>query len=190
MADFLKPEWKGKIASTPYAANFDVLAAKDVWGPEKAIDYARKLSGQLAGLMRCDEGERITSGEFLALAPNCAGRLAELGIGPSAPIANQTPRDFMAANYSYVAVPRNAPHPNAGMLFAAFALTPEGQNIVWRTWGSDLDLFPESHAHKEVAELEDAHGGPLTRADATWQMSNETGNKAWAEIQKILSKTN
>jgi ABC-type Fe3+ transport system substrate-binding protein len=55
MADFLKPEWKGKIASTPYAANFDVLAANGVWGPEKAIDDARKLSGQIVGLMRCDD---------------------------------------------------------------------------------------------------------------------------------------
>jgi ABC-type Fe3+ transport system substrate-binding protein len=190
MADFLKPEWKGKIASTPYAANFDVLAANDVWGPQKAIDYARKLSSQIAGLMRCDEGARITSGEFLALVPNCAGRLAELGVAPGAPIANLTPRDFLAANYSYVAVPRNAPHPNAGMLFAAFALTPEGQSIVWQTWGSDLDLFPESHAHKEVADLEATYGTRLTRADATWQMTNGAGNKAWAEIQKILSQTN
>jgi hypothetical protein len=98
MVDFLKPEWKGKIASTPYAANFDVLAANDVWGPQKAIDYARKLSGQIAGLMRCDEESRITSGEFLALVPNCSGRLAEAGTSPGAPIANLVPHDFMVAN--------------------------------------------------------------------------------------------
>jgi ABC-type Fe3+ transport system substrate-binding protein len=190
MADFLKPEWKGKIASTPYAANFDVLAANDVWGPEKAIEYARKLSGQLAGLMRCDEGPRITSGEFLALVPNCSGRTAEMEIGSGAPIANMVPHDFLVANYSYVAVPRNAPHPNAGTLFAAFAMTPEGQNIIWRSWGSDLDLFPDSHARKQVAELEAVHAITLKRTDATWQMTNEAGNKAWAEIQKILSKMN
>lgn len=189
MADFLKPEWRGKIASTPYAANFDVLAAKDVWGPEKAIDYARKLSGQIAGLMRCDDESRISSGEFLALVPNCSGRLAEAGITAGAPIANMVPHDFMVANYSYVAVPRNAPHPNAGKLFAAFALTPEGQDIIWRTWGSDLDLFADSHSRAQVAELETSQG-PLKRTDATWQMSNQAGNKAWAEIQKILTKTN
>jgi ABC-type Fe3+ transport system substrate-binding protein len=190
MADFLKPEWKGKIASTPYAANFDVLAANDVWGPQRAIDYARKLSAQIAGLMRCDEGARITSGEFIALVPNCSGRTADMRNETGAPIANMTPRDFPVANYSYVAVPRNAPHPNAGTLFAAFALTPQGQDIIWRTWGSDLDLFPDSHARAEVAELEARNGMPLKRTDATWQLGNEAGNKAWAEIQKILSKTN
>jgi ABC-type Fe3+ transport system substrate-binding protein len=89
-----------------------------------------------------------------------------------------------------VAVPRNAPHPNAGMLFAAFTLTPEGQSIVWRTWGSDLDLFPESNARKQIAALEAAHGLALKRTDATWQMTNEAGNKAWAEIQKILTRMN
>jgi ABC-type Fe3+ transport system substrate-binding protein len=190
MADFLKPEWKGKIASTPYAANFDVLAANDVWGPEKATDYARKLSNQISGLMRCDEESRITSGEFLALVPNCSGRLAEAGVAAGAPISNLVPRDFMVANYSYVAVPRNAPHPNAGKLFAAFALTAEGQDIIWRTWGSDLDLFADSRAHKQLAQLEAENGVALKRTDATWQMTNEAGNKAWAEIQKILSKMN
>jgi ABC-type Fe3+ transport system substrate-binding protein len=190
MADFLKPEWKGKIASTPYAANFDVLAANDVWGPQRAIDYARKLSDQIAGLMRCDDESRITSGEFLALVPNCSGRLAEMVTASAPPIVNMVPRDFMVANYSYVAVPRNAPHPNAGILFAAFSMTPQGQDIIWRTWGSDLDLFPDSHAHQEVAELEAAEHVTLKRTDATWQMGNEAGNKAWAEIQKILSKTN
>jgi ABC-type Fe3+ transport system substrate-binding protein len=189
MADFLKPEWKGKIASTPYAANFDVLAANDVWGPDKAIDYARKLSGQIAGLMRCDDESRITSGEFLALVPNCSGRTAEMGGASGAPIANMVPSDFMVANYSYIAVPRNAPHPNAGTLFAAFAMTSQGQDIIWKSWGSDLDLFADSHAHREVAALEATRGSPLKRTDATWQMTNEAGNKAWAQIQKILSKT-
>ncbi len=35
LEDFLKPEWKGKIASTPYSAGFDVLLADDVWGKDE-----------------------------------------------------------------------------------------------------------------------------------------------------------
>ena len=27
LEDFLRPEWKGKIASTPYSAGFDILSA-------------------------------------------------------------------------------------------------------------------------------------------------------------------
>ena len=47
--DFLKPAWKGKIASTPYAAGLDVLMAEDVWGRQKTIDYVRALSKQVVG---------------------------------------------------------------------------------------------------------------------------------------------
>jgi ABC-type Fe3+ transport system substrate-binding protein len=187
MTDFLKPEWKGKIASTTYSANFDVLAGPGMWGPEKAIDYAKKLSGQIAGLVRCNESERISSGEFLAMVPNCAGRDVEDQIRKGAPIANLTPHDFLVKNYTYLAVPKNAVHPSAGTLFIAFILTPEGQAILWDTWGSDLDLFPETHLHAEVAKIEAHYGERLMTADATWQLGNDSGNKAWSEINKILS---
>ena len=188
LSDFLRPEWTGKIATTPYAANFDVLAARDVWGPEKAIDYARKLSRQIAGLARCDEGERIASGEFLALVPNCSGRDAERAMRGGAPVVNVYPRDFQIINYTYIAVPKNAPHPKAGTLFAVFCLMPEGQKIIRDTWGADLHLFPDSKSGKEIAALEAESGTPLKSVDVAWQLGNSAGNQAWAEIQKILAQ--
>jgi ABC-type Fe3+ transport system substrate-binding protein len=187
LVDFLRPEWKGKIATTPYAANFDVLAAREVWGPEKAIDYARKLNAQIAGLMRCDEGERIASGEFLALVPNCSGRDAEQAAQAGAPIVNAYPLDFRLINYTYIAVPKNAPHPNAGTLFAVFCMTPEGQKIIRDSWGADLHFFPDSKASKEIAALEAESGHPFPNVDVAWQLENSAGNEAWGVIQKILS---
>ena len=187
MTDFLKPEWKGKIASTTYSANFDVLAGPGLWGPEKAIDYAQKLSGQLAGLLRCNEIERISSGEFLAMVPNCAGRDVEEFAKKGAPVANLTPHDFLVKNYTYLAVPKNAVHPSAATLFIAFILMPEGQSILWDTWGSDLDIFPETQLHKQVVAIETTYGEKLKSADATWQMGNDAGNNAWTQINKILS---
>jgi hypothetical protein len=74
MADFLKPGWKGKIATTPYAAGFDVLAADDVWGKAKTLDYVTKLSSQIGGLIRCGDAERLATGEFIALVMDCRAR--------------------------------------------------------------------------------------------------------------------
>jgi hypothetical protein len=74
LTDLLKPEWKGKIASTPYATGWELLTATDVWGMDRALDFARKLSPQLAGIMRCSDLERVASGEFIAFAMNCGGR--------------------------------------------------------------------------------------------------------------------
>jgi ABC-type Fe3+ transport system substrate-binding protein len=67
LEDFLKPAWKGKLASTPYAAGFDVLLADDVWGKERTVHYVRALSKQITGLIRCGEAERIATGEYLGL---------------------------------------------------------------------------------------------------------------------------
>src|SRR5499427_9905746 len=63
LEDFLKPAWKGKMASTPYAAGFDVLLADDVWGKERTYRYVRSLSRQITGLIRCGEAERVATGE-------------------------------------------------------------------------------------------------------------------------------
>ena len=66
LKDMLKPQWKGKIASTPYVTSLNILAAKEMWGKEAALEYVRQLSKQVVGLIRCNEIERVASGEFLA----------------------------------------------------------------------------------------------------------------------------
>ena len=67
--DLLNPKWKGKIASTPYAASFDRLAL--IWGEEKSTAFLQKFAKQVAGLIRCGEEERVLNGEFAMMAFNC-----------------------------------------------------------------------------------------------------------------------
>lgn len=125
LTDLLKPEWKGKIASTPYASGFDLLSSKDVWGEERTLDFARKLSPQLAGLMRCNDFERIASGEFIAYAMDCTGTDAQEWEEKGMPIKHVIPADFPAMRYYYMTVPTNAANPNAATLLIAFLHTPE-----------------------------------------------------------------
>ena len=142
MQDMLKPAWKGKIATTPYLANFDFLAATDVWGPEQALAYARKLSGQVSGLIRCPEVERIMSGEYLALVLDCGGLDAFKKIEQGAPLAQAIPRDFAKLSYYYLSIPKHAQHPNAAKVYVAYLLSAEGQKLVWDTWRTDLPSLP------------------------------------------------
>jgi iron(III) transport system substrate-binding protein len=188
LTDFLKPEWKGKIASTPYAANFDMLASNEMWGPEKALDFSRKLSDQLAGLIRCNEVERIASGEFAAFLITCTGNDADDIIKKGAPLAQVVPRDFAVVGYFYLSVPKNAVHPNAAKLFTLFALSAAGQKLVYDTWGSDLDLLPGSRTRGQIAKIEAEYGIKMKRFDIAWEIKNDAGNKAWSDITKILAK--
>ena len=72
MADLLKPQYKGRIASTPYAAGFDWLAVPEAWGEQRVLDYLAVFKDQVTGLIRCNEMERIATGEFDVLAMQCS----------------------------------------------------------------------------------------------------------------------
>ncbi|MGH7090012.1 MAG: ABC transporter substrate-binding protein [Stellaceae bacterium] len=187
LTDLLKPEWKGKIAATPYAANYDVLAANDMWGPARAIDFARKISAQVSGLMRCNEGERLATGEFLAFAITCSGTDFFDIIRKGAPVVQVPPDDFPVLGYFYIGVPKNAPHPNAGALYAVFCMTEAGQKLIHQTWDTDLDLFPETTMHKRVAELEHARGRKFEVIDVGWYAKHPEAYTAWKQIIKIFT---
>ncbi len=185
--DFLKPEWKGKIATTPYSASFDILASDDFLGAEKALAYAKALAPQVGGLIRCDGYEDLASGLYDALVLDCDGSGVGRLIRKGAPLTHATLRDFPAMSYFYFAVPRRAPHAAAGKLFVAFSMTPEGQKIERDTWDWDLHLYPDSTMRKVVADAEAKNGTKFKSLDITWQLGNTKGRETWREINRMLN---
>jgi iron(III) transport system substrate-binding protein len=152
--DFLKPEWKGKIASTPYAAGLDALIADDIWGKDKTVAYVRALSRQIAGMTRCGETERLATGEYLALVMDCTGQDALVWQEKGAPVAQMMPLDAAQQRYYYFAVPTHAEHPNAAKLLAVFLLTPEGQRLAYDAWKIDLHFMPGSKMGALIADYQ------------------------------------
>jgi ABC-type Fe3+ transport system substrate-binding protein len=186
LQDFLRPEWKGKIASTPYAAGFDVLLAEDVWGKEKTVNYVRALSQQITGLIRCGEAERIATGEYLALVMDCTGQDALQWEEKGAPLAQMMPLDAAQRRYYYFAVPKNAQHPASATLYTLFLLTEEGQKLAYETWKTDLDLFPGSRIGKMV---EDFKKLDVRFKDVTvdWYSRHPEIDASKSELIKILT---
>jgi len=152
LEDFLKPQWKGKIASTPYSAGFDILLADDVWGKAKTVNYVRALAQQVTGLIRCGEAERIATGEYLALVMDCTGQDALQWRDKGAPLDQMMPLDAAQQRYYYFAVPKNAQHPAAAKLYTTFLLTEEGQKLAYDTWKTDLHFLPGSKMGKIVED--------------------------------------
>jgi iron(III) transport system substrate-binding protein len=150
MEDLLKPQFKGRVASTPYVIHFDSLASPELWGEERVLAYATKLSDQLGGLMGCGEHERIASGEFDLFALDCgsfgARRLAAAG----APLDHAIPRDAALLQTNSMGVPRNAAHPATAKLFIDYMLTREAQDYVFEWFYSDHPLLPGSKAATEI----------------------------------------
>lgn len=187
--DFLKSEWKGKIASTPYAAGFDVLLASDVWGKDRTIAYVQKLSQQIAGLIRCGEAERIATGEYLALVMDCTGQDALVWQAKGAPLAQMMPLDAAQERYYYFGVPKNAQHPNAAKLFTLFLLTEEGQKISYDTWKIDLHTFPDSHMGKMVDDYSKMNV-KFKEVTTEWYLRHPEIDAYKRELIKIITTKN
>ena len=103
----MNPKLKGKVSTQPYISYFDILSGPKQWGPEPTADYVRKLSGQISGLMRCGEYERVVSGEFPIHVLACG----EGGVLPftekGAPLKYVIPSDAAMVTHRYCAVPKN-----------------------------------------------------------------------------------
>jgi iron(III) transport system substrate-binding protein len=185
LEDVLNPKWKGKIAATPYAAGLREFATPDFLGREYMIGFTKKLSRQIAGLIRCGEAERLTSGEFLMLVMTCGGNDSVVLGRTGAPIGHTVLEEGTVLHMRYGGVPKNSRSPNSGALLAAYLHTPEGQAILWKYDGMDLHLHPDSHMKEEVEKVRSA-GGKVVVSSPQWLSSQKDYQKTQKELEKIL----
>ena len=93
LENLLKPQYKGHLASTVYAAHFDELSTPELWGPAKTTDYVTKFAKQITGQIGCGEIGRVASGEFDAMAIDC-GTSFQQWVAKGAPIGHVIPSDM------------------------------------------------------------------------------------------------
>jgi iron(III) transport system substrate-binding protein len=125
---FATHAWKGRIALEASDAEWMATLIK-TWGPDKGMGFARRLSAMrpalrkghvlLASLVAAGEvpvGLAMYSGNVIALKRK------------GAPI-DFVPVQPVVARPQGIGVTRNAPHPNAALLFADYVLSPAGQRL-------------------------------------------------------------
>jgi len=184
LADYLKPEWKGKFATTPYLAGFDVLVSKEMWGPQKAEEYVRALSQQIGGLLSCGSPDRIASGEMPVLVIDCAGASQNKDKYKSI-LGAQVLKDTAQRRYGYLSVPVNAVHPNAAILYILYYSSPEGQADLFRIAGYDMSDYPDSRRGPLIKELV-AKGYKFTDVTVAWWESQPELTAEHRNLVKLL----
>ncbi|HEY7060452.1 MAG TPA: ABC transporter substrate-binding protein [Chloroflexota bacterium] len=189
MQDLLQPQYKGRIASTPFAANFDYLATDDLWGEQRTMEYLTRLSDQLAGLMRCTEHERLVTGEFDLLALDCSQNNALALHAQGAPIGFTLVADAAFVLPLYVGVPRNTRHPNAARLWVDYLLSREAQDILYEENAADSHLVAGSKSAERLEALQRT-GVKLTLVDVEFVQRQDEAeyNRRRARAQEILQK--
>ncbi|HLG71954.1 MAG TPA: extracellular solute-binding protein [Chloroflexota bacterium] len=191
MQDLLKPQFKGKMSSTVYATAFDWMATDAMWGYDKTLDYVKKFSQQLAGVMRCGEDDRVASGEFDVFALSCSQTgILKLKNQKGAPVDYVVPSDAILEEYVYAAVPKTAQHPNAAKLWIDWLNSPEAQKIMGQNDFTDSNLIPGSVSGKLLADAE-AKAGSTKATVASVQYAKDhylpNGPKYKDEFTKILT---
>jgi ABC-type Fe3+ transport system substrate-binding protein len=187
IGDLLKPEFKGKLYTTPYLAGFDVLVGKDVWGYDKTEKFIKEYAQNIGGLVACAGVDRIASGEIPALALSCSGSEAHVpkygGV-----LGEVVLLDVASRRFDYLCVPTNAAHPNAAILFALYASSPEGQvKILHDGFGTELDTYPETPTHQQIATLE-KEGAKFIDVTTDWYGSHPGIEDDLGKLIKIITK--
>ena len=190
LKDALDPKWKGKIASTPYAAGLYFLASDRAWGYDKALEFVQALSRQITGLIRCGEESRIASGEFLMLVMDCGSYNAErYARKTGAPVGSVWCEDAPVVDSFYYIVPVNSAHPNLATLLVGFLMSKEGQDILYRMVGWSSASVEGTPAYKQYKQ-EQTKGAKILRfSAASW--TGEEGkimSRAATEFGKILAR--
>jgi ABC-type Fe3+ transport system substrate-binding protein len=183
LEDVLSPQWKGKVAITPYAAGFSWVAL-ELGMVDQALDYHRRLVSHAGGVVR-DAEERVASGEFVMVVLE-GNQSAERGKDQGLPVEWALFEDFLGVNFTYMTVPRTSPHPNAARLFIGYLLSSEGQRLLWQYAKEDLYLVEGSEMSKLVKQAQD-HGHKVAFDDIA-RMEDDSYQKAIKELDDKFVK--
>ena len=150
-ADYLKPEYKNKMAFH-IGTNNPLIGMAELNGEDKALAYMRAFSKQGPILHNgyTKISQLLAAGEFSLVAFMQVTKLEKIRErnGP----VDWIPLDPSFATVSSVAVSKNAPHSNAARLLVDFYLSEEGQRAL-----KEIDKIPLRKGveadSKRVAEL-------------------------------------
>ena len=150
LADLLKPQYRGRIATTSSTALFERLALPEIWGPERTVSYVRQLATQIGGFINCGDEDRIAKGEFDILVYDCGSARTNQMKAKGTLIGWSEPTDGALLGYLYMGIPKNALHPNAAKLWINYMLSREAQDIMFEHEFADHHLLTGSRTFIEV----------------------------------------
>jgi iron(III) transport system substrate-binding protein len=197
----LDPQWKNKfVINDPLPSGSGNVTFRWIWrvmGPEKAIDYYRRLRANAAVADRDQRRqiEWVAQGKYAFLLAPSDGVLGQLlGRGLKVGIVPEF-KDYgtyVTASFGSAMLINRAPHPNAAIVFLNWVLSKEGQTA----WSKAMDHvsrrldIPTDHLPPYVIPPADAKffSGAPKRGDRYWLSYTEENVKRSAEETKILKE--
>jgi iron(III) transport system substrate-binding protein len=175
--DLLAPAWKDNMIMSTGLDQFTALA--ESWGEDRVRDFLRKLKGQNVAIQRGATAtlQRLAAGEFPLAATQIYGTMKRIqGKGAPIEMAFVEPVPMSA---TYLTLPKNSTHPNAGLLFVAFIMSPSGHAIYEEVSGLS-SAFVETSTVSKVLK-----GKKVAAMSPEWALKGEGLVKQWANALGI-----
>ena len=182
--DLLDPKWKGKLAWKPNDVSGAVGFIGNVltsMGEEKGMAYLRQFARQDPITVEASARailDRVIAGEY-PIALQIFNHHAVISAGKGAPVS-WIPMEPATVSLQLAGITRDAPHPNAALLFIEFMLSEEGQKIF-----QEAEYLP---AHPKVPartpSLKPEGGG--FKATVLSPEIMDKGIDHWADVYKRL----
>src|SRR6266853_5077293 len=169
---FLDPKWKGRIGIEATDQEWLAGLAKH-WGEKRALEFFRRLAAMKPDVRKGHVllSEIVAAGEVPVSLTNYASN-ADSMKRRDKPI-DWKPVEPVIGRPQAIGLAANAPHPNAGLLFADFVLSPEGQQLF-----NSMGRFPSSRKVKS-----DRIGFPYLMLDPVVLIDeDEKWLKLWNEL--------
>jgi ABC-type Fe3+ transport system substrate-binding protein len=135
--DLLKPEWKGKIVSSPAAAGSGSGFAANVLYRLKAEYFSKLYKGQQVAFIANSRSvvEAIARGSYLigfGIFPHEVESFKKEGFPLEVVYADDLP-GYLSASNGTLKLVKNGPHPNAGAVLANWFAGKKAQEIMMKT---------------------------------------------------------
>jgi iron(III) transport system substrate-binding protein len=143
---FADPKWKDHISIEATDSDW-MYGVISHWGEERGLEFFRKLAA-LKPQMRKGHilvAQLVAAGELpicLTIYSGNADSIKSKG-GP----IDWAPVEPLVGRPQAVALAKNAPHPNAALLFADFVLSPDGMQLL-----ADMGRLPSSRTQKTLLD--------------------------------------
>jgi iron(III) transport system substrate-binding protein len=138
--DLLDPRWSDGKLGISDATYYFTLFASGPWGEEKTRQYVRGLAKQKPVLGRLAElATRLQLGEIF-VAAMLAESTVHVAKSKGAPVAFAEAVEPVLVTTTSIGVLKGAAHPNAALLFTAFNVSPEAQEI-WEKYRGTTSAF-------------------------------------------------
>lgn len=187
LADLLKPQYKGRVATTIEGSTFDRLGNAELWGSERTVDFVRKLTGQIGGFLKCGDESAIANGTYDLFVFDCGGARVSQLKAQGVLIGWTVPGDAALVRHLYMGVPKNAAHPNLARLWIDFQLGRDAQDLIYQYDFADEHRAVGSRTFTEIDRATKAGVKFYELTVEMIQVEEATGAKPLApQIQQIL----